>query len=117
MQMQKKLLASNQISDGIKQFSYEVCPKHKVIIGYMETDKYHIHYKTETESAMSVSKIVNMMKYYIIYHIWKRYPGYLRKHFWKEHTFRTDGYSACSAGNVSEEMLREYMENQGWRRR
>ena len=45
--------------------------------------------------------------------IWERYPNYLRKHFWKGHTFWTDGYFACSAGNVSEEMLRKYIENQG----
>ena len=35
------------------------------------------------------------------------------KAFWKEHTFWTDGYFACSVGNVSEEMLRKYIENQG----
>ena len=34
------------------------------------------------------------------------YPDYLRKHFWKEHTFWTDGYFVCSVGNVSEEMLK-----------
>ena len=32
-------------------------------------------------------EIVNLMKNYTTYHIWKRYPDYLRKHFWKEHTF------------------------------
>ena len=35
------------------------------------------------------------------------------KHFWKEHTFWTDGYFACSVGNVSEEILKRYIENQG----
>ena len=93
---------SKQISDDIKQFSYEICQKHKVIIRYMETDKDHIHYMIETEPTMSISKIVNLMKSYTIYHIWKRYPDYLRKHFWKEHTFWTDGHFVCSVGNVSE---------------
>ena len=109
----KKLLMSKQISDDIKQFSYEICQKHKVIIRYMETDKDHIHYMIETEPTMSISKIVNLMKSYTTYHIWKKYPDYLRKHFWKEHTFWTDGYFVCSVGNVSEEMLRKYIENQG----
>ena len=109
----KKLLMSKQISDDIKQFSYEICQKHKVIIRYMETDKDHIHYMIETEPTMSISKIVNLMKNYTTYHIWKRYPDYLRKHFWKEHTFWTDGYFVCSVGNVSEEILRKYIENQG----
>ena len=79
----------------------------------METDKEHVHYMIETEPTMSISKIVNLMKSYTTYHIWERYPKYLRKHFWKEHTFRTDGYFASTVGNVSEEMLRKYIENQG----
>ena len=77
----KKLLISKQISDDIKQFSYEICRKHKVIIRYMETDKDHIHYMIETEPATSISKIVNLMKSYTTYHIWERYPNYLRQHF------------------------------------
>ena len=84
-----------------------------MIIRYMETDKDHIHYMIETEPTMSISKIVNLMKSYTTYHIWKRYPQYLRKQFWKEHTFWTDGYFDCSVGNVSEEMLKRYIENQG----
>ena len=79
----------------------------------METDKDHIHYMIETEPTMSISKTVNLMKSYTTYHIWERHPDYLRKYFWKEHTFWTDGYFACSAGNVSGEMLRRYIENQG----
>ena len=55
---------SKQISDDIKQFSYEICQKHKSIIRYMETDKDHIHYMIETDPTMSISKIVNLMKSY-----------------------------------------------------
>ena len=47
---------SKQISDDIKQFSYEICQKLKIIIKYMETDKDHIHYMIETEPTMSISK-------------------------------------------------------------
>ncbi|MFQ6822833.1 MAG: transposase [Agathobacter sp.] len=47
----KKLLVSRRISDDIKQFSYEICQRHSVIIRYMETDKDHIHYmNTETKN-------------------------------------------------------------------
>lgn len=81
----KRLLVSKQISNDIKQFSFEICQKHNVIIKYLETDKDHIHYMIETEPTMSVSKIVNLMKGYTTYHIWQRYPNYLQKHFWKEH--------------------------------
>ena len=91
----KKLLMSKQISDDIKQFSYEICQKHKVIIRYMETDKDHIHYMIATEPTMSISKIVNLMKSYTTYHIWKRYPDYLRNISGKNILFgRTDILSA-----------------------
>ena len=113
MEIKKQTQIFVTVSYDIKQFSYKICQKHKVIIRYMETDKDHIHYMIETEPTMSISKIVNLMKSYTTYHIWKKYPEYLRKHFWKEHTFWTDGYFVCSVGNVSEEMLGKYIENQG----
>ncbi|MCD8015532.1 MAG: transposase [Lachnospiraceae bacterium] len=46
----KKLLLSKQISDDIKQFSYEICQKHQVTIKYMEADKDHIHYMIESQA-------------------------------------------------------------------
>ena len=109
----KKLFKNVNISNLIKQLSYEICNKHCIKIKYMETDKDHIHYMIETEPTMSVSRIVNLMKSYTTHHIWERYPNYLRKHFWKEHTFWTDGYFVWSVGNVSEKMLKRYIENQG----
>ena len=109
----KKLLVSKEISDYIKQFSYEIYIKSNIIIKYMETDKDHIHYMIETEPTISISKVVNLIKSYTTYHIWKKHTEYLKNHFWKEHTFWTDGYFACSVGNVSEEMLKQYIENQG----
>ena len=109
----KRLLVLKQISDDIKQLSYEICQRHKVMIGYMETDKDHIHYMIKTEPTMSISKIVNLMKSYTTYHIWERHPHSLWKQFWKEHTFWTYRYFACSVGNASEEMLKKCRENQG----
>ena len=79
----------------------------------METDKDHIHYMIETEPTISISKVVNLIKSYTTYHIWKKHTEYLKNYFWKEHTFCTDGYFSCSVGNVYEEMLKQYIENQG----
>ena len=93
--------------------SRNLCNKHNIIIKHMETDKDHIHYMVETEPTISISKLVNLMKSYTTYHIWKLHSNYLSKHFWKERTFWTDGYFVCSVGNVGEKILRRYIENQG----
>ena len=79
----KKLLVLKEISDYIKQFSYEIYTKSNIIIKYMETDKDHIQYMIETEPTMSISKVVNLIKSYTTYHIWKKHTEYLNNHFCK----------------------------------
>lgn len=58
----KKLLISKNISDDIKQFSYEICQKHNVTIHKMETDKDRIHYMIETDPTINLSNLVSTMK-------------------------------------------------------
>lgn len=109
----KRLLSGNNISSDIKRLSADICSRHNVVIRYMETDKDHIHYMIETEPTVRLSDFVRTLKSYTTFHIWKKYSNYLSKCFWKEKTFWTDGYFVCSVGNVSEETLRRYIENQG----
>lgn len=109
----KKLFLFKNISEDVKQFSYEICLKHNVHIKYMETDKDHIHYMIETEPTISISDLVRTIKSYITHHIWKLHKSCLSKQFWKENTFFTDGYFVCSVGNISDKQLRIYIKNQG----
>ena len=67
----------------------------------------------ELAPNISISKAVSLIKSYTTYHIWKKYSKYLSKEFWKERTFWTDGYFVSTIGNVSEQTLHTYIENQG----
>ena len=78
----------------------------------METDKDHIHYMIETSPNINLSNFVKTMKSYITYHIWQKYYNYLSKYFWNERTLFSDGYFLASIGNVSQDVLKEYIENQ-----
>ena len=109
----KNILSNKEYSDYVKQLSYEICRKHNVVVKEMETDKNHIHYMIETEPTICISKIVKIMKSYTTYNMWKMYGENLKMHFWKENTLWTDGYFACSIGNVSEIQLKTYIQNQG----
>lgn len=109
----KNLLSLHVISDAVKHFSSEICRRHGITIKYMETDKDHIRYMLETSPDISISKAVRLMKSYTTFWLWKTFPDILSVHFWKERTFWTDEYFACSIGNVSERILRECISNQG----
>ena len=67
----------------------------------------------ELEPNISVSKVVTLIKSYTTYHIWNKYPKYLSKYFWNERTFWNDGYFVSTIGNVSDESLHKYIDNQG----
>lgn len=63
--------------------------------------------------AHIAGNIVGVPKSYSTYHIWKAHNTILSQHFWKEQTLWSDGYFACSIGNVSKETIEKYIESQG----
>ena len=79
----------------------------------METDKDHIHYMIETTPNVAPSWVVDLLKSYTTFHIWRLRQNILQRYFWEENTFWTGGYFVCSVGNISEKILKEYIENQG----
>ena len=79
----------------------------------MEVDKDHLHLMIQYPPTLSVTSIVRKIKQETTIHIWKNHYTELRKHFWKEHTFWTDGYWASSIGDASIETVKKYIQNQG----
>lgn len=109
----RKLLVYPSVIADIKSLSREICIRHNVVIHYIESDKDHIHYMIETMPNINLADFVKTMKSYTTYHIWQKYPQYLSRFFWKEHTFWSDGYFLATIGNVSQETLKHYIINQG----
>lgn len=109
----RKLLVYPSVIADIKALSKEICSRHNVVIHYMESDKDHIHYMIETTPNVNLADFVKTIKSYTTYHIWQKYPQYLSRFFWKEHTFWSDGYFLATIGNVSQETLKHYILNQG----
>jgi putative transposase len=65
--------------------------------------------------TQSILEIVRWLKQISTYRLWRQNNNnqYLSKHFWKEKTFWSDGYFACSIGNVSKETIEQYIKSQG----
>ena len=107
----KKLLI--RLGNDVKQLMYDIANRYHFRIVEMEVDKDHIHLLIHYEPKMSILEIARLLKQMTTFHIWKQHEKYLAKHFWKERTFWSDGYFACSIGNVSRETIQKYIQEQG----
>ena len=67
----------------------------------METDKDHIHFVLSYDATDRVCDIVKIVKQETTYYLWQKYNLVLSKQYWKKKIFWSDGYFACSIGEVS----------------
>ena len=79
----------------------------------METDKDHIHFLVSYDATDRVCDIVKIIKQQTTYYLWQKYSCFLPKQYWKKKIFWSDGYFACSIGEVSSATIQKYIENQG----
>ncbi|MEF9983707.1 MAG: IS200/IS605 family transposase [Oscillospiraceae bacterium] len=109
----KKLLI--KYSSQIKSIFVDIADEYDLNIIEMETDKDHIHLLIQYSPTKSILDIVRLFKQISTYRIW-RYENnnkHLQKQFWVKNTFWSDGYFACSIGQVSQEIIEKYIQNQG----
>ena len=77
----------------------------------MEGDQDHPHCLVKSEPRISPLAIVRSLKQESTIQLWRVHERELKKHFWKERTFWSDGYFCRTIGNASQEIIRHYIEN------
>ena len=99
----------------IKQIFSDIAEEKNFKIIEMEVDKDHVHLLVSHNPTQSILDVVRFLKQISNYRIWRQNNNciFLVKHFWKEKTFWSDGYFACSVGNASSETIQRYIKNQG----
>lgn len=109
----KQLLSIPKIDNFIKEKCLEISRKYDFGIKYLESDKDHIHFMIQTTPQISISQVVRVLKQQTSFSVWKRFSDILKKEFWKENTFWSDRYFVTTIGEVSQETLKKYIEEQG----
>ena len=107
----KKLLI--RYGGDVKQIMYDICKRYDFYIKEMEVDKDHIHMMISSVPKISPLQIVRVLKQQSTIQMWRRYASELKKQYWKENTFWTDGYFCSTIGEVSSKTLKHYIQNQG----
>lgn len=77
--------------------------------GHVRPD--HVHLLLDVPPTMSPSRVMQAIKGKTSHHLLRDFRQ-LRQAFWGQHLWAR-GYFVASSGNVTDEMLKEYIEKQG----
>ena len=109
----RKQLLIGSIADDVKQKIFDIANTRGYEIIAIETDKDHIHFLLSYDTADRVCDIVKIVKQETTYQLWQKYSSILSRQYWNEKISWSDGYSACSIGEVSSATIQKYIESQG----
>ena len=109
----RRQILTGSVADDVKQKIYNICNTKNWEIIAMETDKDHIHFLISYDTTDRVCDIVKIIKQETTYCLWQKYKTFLSKQYWKKKVFWSDGYFACSIGEVSSATIQKYIESQG----
>lgn len=109
----RKKLLTGSIDKDMKQLFFDISKEKGFVIDAMETESNHIHLLVDVPPKLSALNIIHSLKSISTFRIYKQHYAFLKKHFWSENTFWSDGYFVCSTGDASIDTIRKYIQEQG----
>lgn len=109
----RKELFFKDLEEDVKQFLFDACNLYGYSIIQMETDKDHVHILLRYGTSDSIANIAKRLKQYSTNKMWEYHNDVLEKLYWKRRSIWSDGYFACSIGQVSQATIEKYIQNQG----
>jgi putative transposase len=97
------------IQSRCREIIIQICDAEDVQILKGVVSKDHIHMHIEYPSRISISNLVKRLKGRTSRILQREFPV-LKKRYWGRH-FWAIGYGAWSTGNVTDEMVQEYLEH------
>ena len=106
----RKKVLRGEISSWLRELLREICKANDVIIikGHVSLD--HIHLLLSFPPSIPVSKLLQYLKGKTSRRMLQEYTE-LRKSFWGQHLWAR-GYFAATVGTITDEAVKEYIENQ-----
>jgi putative transposase len=109
----RKHLLAGAINDDMLQIVQDICAQYGYIVDEMQSDVNHLHFLLDIPPQVSALEVIHKIKQISTFRIYKKHRPFLKKHFWKENTFWSDGYFVCSTGDASTETIKRYIAEQG----
>lgn len=107
----RKSVLTGPVAVRVRELVREVCKGHDIEIVKGHVGKDHVHVFVSVPPYLSVSKVMQHLKGKTSYKLLMEF-AHLRRHFWGRHVWAR-GYFAASSGNVTDEVIMEYIATQG----
>jgi len=105
----KKVLVDS-VALRVRDMIREICQAEEVDIIKGHVSKDHVHLFVSIPPQVTISRLVQRLKGKTSFKLLNEF-SHLRKTYWGRH-FWARGYFCCSSGNVTDEMIIQYIENQ-----
>ena len=97
-----------EIAERARDLIRDICLQHEVRILKGHVSKEHVHLMVSAPPRLSVSRMMQYIKGKSSRRLQEEYPT-LRQRYWGRHIWAR-GYFCASSGTVTEEMIKEYIE-------
>ena len=100
-----------EIGLRLRDMIKEICSEHQMDIMRGNIRANHIHILVRAPAHLSPAKMLQYLKGKSSYRLQREFPE-LQKKYWGRHLW-SRGYFGATVGAVSEEQIKQYIENQG----
>ena len=106
----RKPVMAGEVGLRLRELIREICGTHEVTIMKGHVAKDHVHLLVSIPPQVTISRLVQMLKGKSSYKLMHEF-AHLRKKFWGRHLWGR-GYFCVSSGNVTDQVIKEYIEQQ-----
>lgn len=106
----RRKVLTGEVANRVREIIRDECRRLKVDILKGHVSSNHVYLFVSIPPQVTISRLIPQMKGQSAYRLWAEYPQ-IRKQFWGRHVWAR-GYFARSRGNVTDEVIKAYIENQ-----
>ena len=107
----QKVFVEDEIVSAMKESINKIASDFDVEILECECGVDHIHILFRSKPTLDMTKFINILKGHSSRDIRKKYKDFLKDKLWGDH-FWSPSYFLATTGNVTVDILKEYIENQ-----
>ena len=107
----RKPIMAGEVGSRVRELIRQVCRDEDVEILKGSVSKDHVHVFLSIPPKVAISRLVQRMKGFSSYKLMLEFK-HLEKTFWGRHLWAR-GYFCVSSGQVTDDVIKAYIENQG----